>query len=85
MYRYLFFAAFVVLFAGGIQQAEAKAGYEKCYVQGSDGKSLIKTGAQDNEAGDEGDPWIWVPMGKCNQINRGDFTGVEDLKDKVNS
>lgn len=88
MKNFSFLIALVALFTYFAAPVEARTGYEKCYVTGPNGETLIKPGMgdKDPEAKDQDPtPWIWVPMGKCNQINRGDFTGVEDLQDKINS
>lgn len=60
---------------------------EQCKVVDRDGNGLIKAYMADSGPSLEGDAsaWIWVPVGQCEKINRGDFSGVSAaIRSKIN-
>lgn len=79
MKKFGLLVALFAIFAYFAPPAESKAGMEKCFVTGRDGTSAIKPGSADTDpdvVDEDPTPWIWVPMGECNKVNRGDFSGA---------
>lgn len=68
--------------------ASAPAGMEACKVVNAEGKNLVLAGKADGvadkadsagtNAANEADAWIWVPVGQCEKLNHGDFSGASD-------
>ena len=78
------FAAVAFSFTGA--QADGFKEMEKCKVVDENGKGLIKENEADLANNKAGDPeaWIMVPIGECDKINDGDFSGVSDeIEDKI--